>query len=83
MNSLLSKLGRGTALLDIILGVLIHSLFSRVGTYFNQPLYCSTIFICNEGVLKNIYIFTDFWLWGGQDLMTSRQEGLGFSTLSL
>lgn len=40
------------------------------------------IFICNEGVLKYIYISTDFWLWEGWDLRMSRQEGLGFSTLS-
>lgn len=69
---------------DIIIGSLMYSLLSKVGTYFNQPLYwCKTIFICNEGVLKYIYISTDFLLLGGQDLMTSRQESLGFSTLSL
>lgn len=82
VNSPPSEFGRGTALLDII-GVLMHSLFSKVGMHFNQPLYwCNTIFICNEGVLKNIYISTDFWLWGGWDLRLSRQEGLGFSILS-
>ena len=58
VNSPPSEFGRGTDLLDIIIGVLMHSLFSKFGMHFNQPLYwCNTIFICNEGVLKNIYIF--------------------------
>lgn len=62
VNSPLSEFGRGTALLDIIIGVLMHSLFSKVGMHFNQPLYwCNTIFICNEGVVK-IYIYFHWFL---------------------